>query len=197
MALPSPQSDSVRLRPQSDARVPVQRADAPVETSTRASGATTARADVERPTPKNSLAAINGVHRPDAQSDRTATPDDARALPDVDMPLLDDATWYTAHDLDRYPQPLMAVQPRYPVDAGGAAGEVDVLLAIDASGRIVEREVVDAQPPGVFDAAALAAFDALTFVPGMREGRAVRTRLLVRLRFSAPLAAVSDPATAR
>ena len=105
------------------------------------------------------------------------------------MPLLDDPTWYTAPDLDRYPQPLATLQPRYPPAAAEAAGEVTVLLAIDASGGIVERKVVDAQPAGVFDAAALAAFDAVTFMPAMREGQAVRSRMLVKLRFRAEMAA--------
>lgn len=124
----------------------------------------------------------------------TATSNEARALPGVEVPVLDDATWYTAHDLDRYPQPLAAMRWRYPSDARDAMGEVTVLVAIDASGRIVERTVVDALPPGVFDAAALAAFDDLAFAPGMREGRAVRSRVLVKLRFSPAPGAAPDGA---
>lgn len=123
--------------------------------------------------------------RLDTPPDAAATPEQSRATPDVELPLPEDAHWYTAQDLDQYPRPLVPLQLRPPADAGEVAGEVVVLLAIDASGRLVERKVVDAQPPATFDAVALAAFDGVAFAPALREGRPVRSRMLVKLRFSA------------
>jgi protein TonB len=51
------------------------------------------------------------------------------------------------------------VEPDYPRNAAARRlpGWVDVAFAVDASGRTREVRVVGAEPPGVFDEAALAA----------------------------------------
>lgn len=202
-AVPSQNNDVAPPRPEFDAAVPAT----PVRSDDRAMRAEATRevSDVDdAPTraPAPPADPVDGpagppdakVYPADTDSARAAVTGEDRALPNVDVPVLDDTTWYTAHDLDRYPRPLGAMRSRYPPEASGAMGEVTVLLAIDASGRIFERTVVDAQPPGVFDAAALAAFEELAFEPGMREGRAVRSRLLVKLRFSPSLGVAPDGA---
>ncbi|HZP87376.1 MAG TPA: TonB family protein [Burkholderiales bacterium] len=120
--------------------------------------------------------------------------DSETPLPSVDIPLLSDPTWYTAKDLDVYPTPRHDVRPRYPSDANGedVVGEVTVELSIDESGHVHEIGVVAAEPPGRFENAALAAFEGIEFQPGMREGRSVRSRVLVKIRFN-PDPPLTDP----
>jgi protein TonB len=108
------------------------------------------------------------------------------ALPPVEMPLFVDSTWYPAAQLDIFPTALAPVRPAYPHAAAAAdlAGEVMLLLLIDETGRVHECTVVDAQPAGTFEEAALEAFRAARFTPGQRDGRNVRSRLLVKVVFS-------------
>jgi protein TonB len=114
-----------------------------------------------------------------------ARPPPAEALPPVEMPLLLDPTWYPAAQLDVFPTALAPVRPGYPQAAADAdvAGEVTLLLLIDETGRVHESTVLDARPAGTFEEAALEAFRAARFTPGQRDGRNVRSRLLVKVVF--------------
>lgn len=107
------------------------------------------------------------------------------ALPAVEMPLLADPTWYPAKELDVFPAALDSVRPTYPASASAdnVSGEVTLLLLIDEAGRVNEASVVDAQPQGYFEEAALAAFGSARFAPGQRDGRQVRSRILVKVLF--------------
>jgi protein TonB len=111
-----------------------------------------------------------------------ATPE---TLPPVEMPLLVDPTWYPAAQLDVLPTALAPARPPYPRAAAdaGVAGEVTLLLRIDETGSVHDSAVVDAQPANTFEEAALEAFRATRFRPGEREGRSVRSRVLVRVVF--------------
>jgi protein TonB len=108
------------------------------------------------------------------------------ALPAVNIPLLTDPTWYQARQLDVFPHALSAVRPAYPERAARAAvsGEVTLELLIDESGQVHAAEVVRATPEGYFEAATVSAFQAARFVPGQKDGRAVRSRLVVKVVFS-------------
>ena len=114
----------------------------------------------------------------------------AEALPAVEMPLLADPTWYPAAELDVFPVALAPVRPTYPQAAAdaGLAGEVTLLLLIDDAGHVRDSAVLDAQPPNTFEEAALAALRAARFRPGQRDGREVRSRILVKVVFN-PVAA--------
>lgn len=107
------------------------------------------------------------------------------ALPSVAMPLLADPTWYTAQQLDSYPRALSSVQPAYPAQAAqeGLGGEVTLVLLIDERGSVEEVSVAQAVPEGYFEAAAVAAFRTIRFEPARRDGRSVRSRILVRVSF--------------
>jgi len=113
---------------------------------------------------------------------------DESALPPADVPLLTDPTWYEAKELDRYPAMLASIQPDYPAAAASHAvtGAVTVLLRIDETGRVREVSVVSADPPGYFEDAALQAIRAARFEPAQRDGLAVRSQVVVKLRFAPP-----------
>ena len=107
-------------------------------------------------------------------------------LPPVDVPLITDPTWYQARQLDVFPRALSAVRPAYP-ELGTQAplnGEVTLELLIDESGQVHAADVVGAVPEGYFEGAAVAAFREARFVPGRKDGHAVRSRVVVKVMFS-------------
>jgi TonB family protein len=73
----------------------------------------------------------------------------------------------------------------YPAEALqlGLEGWVDVDLIVDFNGQPRSVTVVDASPPGRFDAAAVAAVQQYRYVPFERDGRVYERRLRFRLRF--------------
>ena len=109
--------------------------------------------------------------------------DDSRA-PTLEVPVLVDSTWYTAKDLDLYPEALAPVDPPYPASVSDVTGEVTVLLAIDEFGVVQDSSVVTAQPPGYFEESTLRAFKMARFAPAQRDGRPVRSRIVVKVRFA-------------
>lgn len=107
-----------------------------------------------------------------------------------------DLTYYRSRDLDRQPTARTAIEPVYPPEAESArrSGVVRLQLKIEVDGRVSEVEVVESNPPGVFDASAVDAFRAAHFTPGQRAGRPVRTLMLIEVTYDWDGRA---PATAR
>ena len=125
----------------------------------------------------------------DSASLVTARPPAEDSLrPKLDAAVLVDPTWYEARDLDLYPRALAPVEPEYRPSAGseGVSGELTLVLRIDETGIVQDAQVVDAQPPGYFEDAALVAFRSARFSPAQREGRAVRSRIAIRVRMRPP-----------
>lgn len=83
---------------------------------------------------------------------------------------------------------LRLAPARYPPHARrrGIEGEVVVRLRIDESGHVVDAVVVSAEPPGVFDRAAIAAARRYVFRPAELRGAAlpstIEQRMVFRLR---------------
>lgn len=109
----------------------------------------------------------------------SAAPSQTPPQPGVERDGAPDLNWYTGRDLDILPRPLAPIEPVFPPGARlrEVSGKVTLALSIDAAGRVVDVSVVRAEPPGVFDDAALTAFRAASFAPGIRGGRAVRSRI--------------------
>lgn len=109
----------------------------------------------------------------------------ATVLPALEIPLLEDPTWYPARQVDVHPAPLHPIKPDYP-DKGeqqGLEGSVVVLLLIDEAGVVREATVVEANPEGVFEESALLAFRGARFAPAQKNGRAVKSRVLIRVSY--------------
>lgn len=102
-----------------------------------------------------------------------------------DLPLMVDLRWYGPREVDGHPRALDRIQPVYPEDARrqGQVGWVKVRLKIDEQGRVSDTEIVEAQPPGVFDAATVEAFRQARFEPARRQGLPVRYEGLFRVVF--------------
>jgi protein TonB len=130
--------------------------------------------EVQRP-PSPDAEAVARVPPPPVQS----------TLPSAQMPVLIDPTWYAADQLDVYPRPLAAMQPAYPERAAQArvGGQVTLLLRVDADGKVHEASVVGSAPEGYFEDSALAAFQSVRFDPAQKDGRSVRSQILVKVVF--------------
>jgi TonB family protein len=74
--------------------------------------------------------------------------------------------------------PLVAVAPSYPDQAleQEVSGWVIVRFTVTEMGAVEDAEVVDAEPPGIFDAAALRATQGFEYEPRLSDGRAVDVR---------------------
>jgi protein TonB len=106
---------------------------------------------------------------------------------------LPDSVHYAARDLDVYPQPLNRIEPVYAQTAlaGKIGGWVMLLLLIDESGRVTDASVVDAFPLDLFEESALRALAASAYSPAQKNGRAVRSRILVKLDYD-PITSTVD-----
>jgi protein TonB len=56
-------------------------------------------------------------------------------------------------------------------------------VLVDEAGKVREVSVVEAQPEGYFEPAALAAFQDVRFEPARKDGRPVRSRVLIKVAF--------------
>lgn len=109
----------------------------------------------------------------------------SRLLPALEVPLLEDPTWYPAKQLDVHPTALYPIKPDYP-DKGaerGVEGNVVLLLLIDEAGAVKEVTVMEANPEGVFEESALSAFREARFAPAQKNGRVVKSRVLIRVSY--------------
>jgi len=81
------------------------------------------------------------------------------------------------------PKPVFAPPPKYPTDAKGVSGWVDVEFNVNVDGSTSSAEVVGSQPQGVFDSAALHAVHTWVFSPDTLNGVRTRKRIRMRIQF--------------
>jgi TonB family protein len=98
--------------------------------------------------------------------------------------------FYRASDLDQRAEPLNEALIEYPEGAvvTRLVGKVTLRLRIDRQGELRDASVVEAEPSGVFEAAALKAVHSLKFKPAIRNGTAVGSIKLIEVPFD-PLCA--------
>ena len=106
-------------------------------------------------------------------------------LPSVEVPLVEDPTFYPAKQVDIHPKALAPVNPVFPDKAANdnVSGEVTLLLLIDEAGKVRDLAVVDAKPEGYFEESALNAFRNTRWAPAQKDGRIVKSRVLIRVRY--------------
>lgn len=85
----------------------------------------------------------------------------------------------TSDTVDVPPQPQRTIAPDYPSRARkqGTTGEVRLSLLVGIDGRVRDVRVLSAEPPGVFDQAAIAAVRQWTYSPATYDGQTVATRV--------------------
>ena len=86
--------------------------------------------------------------------------------------------------MDPGPQPLGDIVPDYPDGTESRSGYVVLRLLISEAGAVDNVAVVRANPPGLFEQSALAAFAQARFSPGRVLGLAVKSQITIRVDFS-------------
>jgi periplasmic protein TonB len=96
-----------------------------------------------------------------------------------------DFTYYAARQLDVYPALSSALDLRYTANASatGIVGRALVLLLIDDAGFVDNVAVVEAEPAGSFEEELRRTFSSVRFTPALKDGRAVRSRVLVHVNY--------------
>ncbi|PWB55194.1 MAG: energy transducer TonB [Nitrosomonadales bacterium] len=114
-----------------------------------------------------------------------AAPERSASLPSIEVPLIEDPTYYPAKEVDVHPAALQIIQPSYPDEAvrANAAGSVVLVLLLDESGKVQELSVEEASPPGMFEQSALDAFRHARFSPAQRNGRVVKSRVRIKVTY--------------
>ncbi len=122
------------------------------------------------------------VAPPTPQPEETAQ---APPPPPGGVPFIGDPTYYPARQLDVYPRALERVEPAYPEQAAqrNQSGVVTLLLLINELGSVDDVSVLSAEPEDLFEASAIAAFRQARFTPGEKDGRKVKSRLVVRVNY--------------
>ena len=92
---------------------------------------------------------------------------------------------YGIGEVDEPPKQIRHVRPRYPsaAERKRIQGLVRIAFTVDTRGRVGKVEVLDSQPPGIFDEAAIASARRWRFVSGKVEGKPVNTRCSIVIRF--------------
>ncbi len=114
------------------------------------------------------------VHAAKIEPDPGASAGIARAL---------DASYYAARELDVYPalKAPLELRPAPHAPAAGMRGGALLLVLIDAHGNVDEVSIVEAEPRGNFEEDARRALLTARFTPALKNGRAVKSRLLIRV----------------
>lgn len=146
--------------------------------------------DIVRPAPVAlSQPASSVVEEPAAVPIPTPGPTDPEPVGpagnDAAIAAIPDLVHYPATEIDIYPQAMRRIAPIYPeaVRDAPVAGSVTLLVLIDEVGKVVGTSIMDATPEGVFEAAAQQALMDASFYPAQKDGRSVRSRVLIKVEF--------------
>lgn len=117
---------------------------------------------------------------------REGMPEAAAGPATLDLPLPPDPTYYPARLVDEHPVLVSGGKPVYPEEAArrDIRGEVIVLMLLNEHGRADEVSIVEAKPAGLgFEEAVIAWLRDARFRPAMRQGRAVKARVVYHVTF--------------
>ena len=132
--------------------------------------------------PPDSVATAPSSTEPSASA---ATPESSVSLPVIEVPMIEDTTYYPAKEVDVHPSSLQIIRPNYPDEAVSAntTGSVVLVLMLDESGKVQDISVEEAVPSGVFDKSALEAFRNARFSPAQRNGRVVKSQMRIKVSY--------------
>jgi protein TonB len=100
----------------------------------------------------------------------------------VALPQAADSSYYTARDLDRYPRPLAPF--RINRTAGDGAGDVRLEILIDERGIVQDMTFAGPAAPARVEEKLRATLAATRFLPAEKDGRAVRSRIVLSISFA-------------
>jgi protein TonB len=103
------------------------------------------------------------------------------------LPLGTAARYYLPNELDARPQIRTHINPEYPKAAAekGITAALTLRIFIDEQGRVENVVAPGKSAADPFVAAAVAAFGAATYTPGIKDGKPVKSLLLIEVSFEA------------
>jgi len=103
----------------------------------------------------------------------------------ADFNALEELEIFELADLDKIPNPLHRVAPTYPYEMkqAGISGWAKVIFIVDETGR-VRAPRIKASSHREFEQPSLDAVLQWKFEPGMKDGRAVKTRMMLPLKYN-------------
>lgn len=120
-------------------------------------------------------------------------PEPPAALPEAPLPQmptlgvieLPELRFLPADELDVVAKPATPIAPNFPIQLqrSDVNGMVIILLKIDETGVAVDAEIEFADPPGVFDQAALGPFIYARYTPAQKNGLPVRSEKRIEVIF--------------
>ena len=143
-------------------------------------GATDMPADTKLAAPTTTSA--TGLVASSPRGEAPVTPRTAMAS-QADLALGAEPDYLLGARLDPGPKPLGDIQPEYPDSANLQEGKVVLRLLISDTGVVDNVAVVRAEPKGLFEEAALEAFRAARFSPGLVLGTPVKSQITVEVEF--------------
>jgi len=108
-----------------------------------------------------------------------------RASTDITAASAVDAKYYSARELDVYPAPLAPLVGNLPPAAARSHGHALLAIMLDATGAVTQVQLLEAEPAGHFDDDGVQAIASTRFTPALKNGRAVKTRIVVRIDYGA------------
>lgn len=97
------------------------------------------------------------------------------------------ARYYLAHELDVRPQIRTRINPDYPRVASeqGISANLIIRIYIDETGRVEKVTTSGNEPPSLFAEAVSAAFMKASYTPGIKDGKPVKSLVLIEVDFEA------------
>jgi len=94
------------------------------------------------------------------------------------------ADYHPGSALGTPPRPLGDIEPRYPTNDNLQEGTVVIQILINERGSVDDVIVVRSFPKGIFEAAAVEAFRQAAYSPGKLFGVAVKSQMMIEVKFS-------------
>jgi len=119
------------------------------------------------------------------QSIKADASDNALVAADLKLP----TTYLSETELDVPPKALTTLLPEFPDNASAASiqGKVVLMVFVNSNGMINDIKVVEATPPGYFEASAIAAMKGVQFAPGQQSGQPVNSKIQLSINYGAAL----------
>ncbi len=91
--------------------------------------------------------------------------------------------YYSARYLHRHVTALHPIEPKVPSGTGDIRGRVSMVLKVSPQGEVDSYEILESEPPGLFDQFVVDAFASERYAPGLIAGAPVRGQLHVEVMF--------------
>ncbi len=144
-------------------------------------------ADPDEPPIPRRVDRHDGISRSERLTAQQAKVSTTRPAPasSLTLPQVPDPTVYTARDLDSYPRPVVPLDIERLLDLSVATplAEVRVELLIDERGVVIDVAPAGPGTAGQPGAELRAALAATRFLPARKDGRAVKSRMLVSISY--------------